>query len=177
LQQLYGNVDNIDLWVGGLAEDHVAGGSVGPLFQQIIATQFEHIRDGDRLWFENLFSGPALDILEHTTLADVIARNTVNNDLQSNVFFFKMEISGTVFNDANHNGVLDAGEAGVAGRLVQLVDPLGNVVAQVKTSARGTYSFNNLAFPLQPGVAYQVLEVLPGGVTQTTPNPAPITFT
>jgi hypothetical protein len=177
LQQLYGNVDNIDLWVGGLAEDHVAGGSVGPLFQQIIATQFEHIRDGDRLWFENLYSGPALDILEHTTLADVIARNTVNNDLQSNVFFFKMQISGTVFNDANHNGVLDAGEAGVAGRIVQLVDPSGNVVAHVKTSANGSYSFDNLTFSLSPGVAYQVREVLPGGVTQTTPNPAPITFT
>src|SRR5262249_22533710 len=36
LQQLYGNVNNIDLWVGGLAEDHVAGGSVGPLFTRII---------------------------------------------------------------------------------------------------------------------------------------------
>src|SRR5205807_148423 len=32
LQSLYGNVNNIDLWVGGLAEDHVPGGSVGPLF-------------------------------------------------------------------------------------------------------------------------------------------------
>ena len=25
LEQLYGDVDNIDLWVGGLAEDHVRG--------------------------------------------------------------------------------------------------------------------------------------------------------
>src|SRR5262249_4036722 len=91
LRQLYGSVDNIDLWVGGLAEDHVPGASVGPLFQRIIATQFEHIRDGDRLWFENLYSGPALSILEHTTLADIIARNTVDTNLQSNVFFFKMQ--------------------------------------------------------------------------------------
>src|SRR5262245_23289396 len=33
LRQLYGSVNNIDLWVGGLAEDHVPGGSIGPLFQ------------------------------------------------------------------------------------------------------------------------------------------------
>src|SRR5207253_5138193 len=36
LEQLYGDVSNIDLWVGGLAEDHVAGASIGPLFQRII---------------------------------------------------------------------------------------------------------------------------------------------
>jgi peroxidase len=69
LKQLYGNVNNIDVWVDGLAEDHVAGGSVRRLLQRIIATQFQHIRDGDRLWFENVLSGPALNILEHTTLA------------------------------------------------------------------------------------------------------------
>ena len=29
LRDLYGTVDNIDLWVGGLAEDHVVGSSMG----------------------------------------------------------------------------------------------------------------------------------------------------
>src|SRR5262249_47232075 len=85
LEQLYGNVNNIDLWVGMLAEDHVPGGSVGPLVQRIVANQFENLRDGDRLWFENLYSGAVLFALEHTSLAHIIARNTVNNDLQSNV--------------------------------------------------------------------------------------------
>ncbi len=177
LQQLYGNVNNIDLWVGGLAEDHVPGGSVGPLFTRIIANQFERIRNGDRLWFENQFSGLALYALEHTTLEDIIARNTVNKDLQANVFFFKMQIQGTVFNDANQNGVRDRREAGVAGRIIQLVDPSGSVIAQTTTKADGTYRFDNLAFDLQPGVAYQVREVLPAGVTQTTAAPAAITFT
>src|SRR5205823_979490 len=35
LKSLYGTVDNIDLWVGGLAEDHVAGSSLGPTFRRI----------------------------------------------------------------------------------------------------------------------------------------------
>src|SRR5262249_27268023 len=76
LKDLYGDVNNIDLWVGALAEDHVPGGSVGPLIQRIVAQQFEHIRDGDRLWFENLYSGNDLTALENTTLAQIIARNT-----------------------------------------------------------------------------------------------------
>jgi hypothetical protein len=47
LQQLYGSVSNIGLWVGGLAEDHVAGGGVGPLFTLIIVNQFAHVDFGN----------------------------------------------------------------------------------------------------------------------------------
>jgi hypothetical protein len=177
LQSLYGSVNNIDLWVGGLAEDHVPGGSVGPLFTRIVSNQFQRLRDGDRLWFENQYDGTALSLLEHTTLEQIISRNTVNHDLQANVFFFRMQIRGTVFNDANHNGVRDFGEGGVAGRVIQLLDPSGTLIAQTTTAADGTYSFNNLTSSLNPAVAYQVVEVLPAGVVQTTTNPAPITFT
>src|SRR5262249_41751695 len=141
------NVNDIDLWVGALAEDHVPGGSVGPLIQRIVANQFERTRDGDRLFYENLFSGPALAALEHTTLAQIISRNTVDNDLQANVFYFKMQITGTVFNDANQNGRQDRGEGGVAGRVIQLIDPTGAVIATTTTGADGSYSFDNLAAP------------------------------
>ncbi|HKB35699.1 MAG TPA: peroxidase family protein [Gemmataceae bacterium] len=176
LEQLYGDVNNIDLWVGALAEDHVAGGSVGPLIQRIVVNQFSSLRSGDRLWFENLYAGPALTALENTTLAQLISRNTVNNDLQANVFFFKMQITGTVFNDANGNGVRDFGEGGVSGRVIQVLDPSGNVVGQTTTDANGRFSFDNLSAGLEPAVAYRVVEVLPQGVVQTTPDPQPITF-
>ena len=53
LQALYGSVDNIDLWVGGLAEDHVPGGSVGETVRAIISDQFERLRDGDRFFYLN----------------------------------------------------------------------------------------------------------------------------
>jgi hypothetical protein len=36
LQQLYGSVDNIDAFVGALAEDHVAGADVGPLTKAVL---------------------------------------------------------------------------------------------------------------------------------------------
>ena len=88
LKATYTTVDNIDLWVGGLAEDHAPGSSVGQLFGRIIANQFQRLRDGDRFWFENTLKGPALGAMEQTTLADIIQRNTSLTTLQKNVFFF-----------------------------------------------------------------------------------------
>ncbi|MBI1248442.1 peroxidase [bacterium] len=87
LQATYDSVDNIDLWVGGLAEDHVNGSSVGELFQTIIADQFTRLRDGDRLWYENIFSGDQLQAIEQTRLSDVILRNTDITSIQQDVFF------------------------------------------------------------------------------------------
>lgn len=48
LLELYGTPDNIDVWLGGVAEPFVRGGRVGPLFACLIATQFQKIRQGDR---------------------------------------------------------------------------------------------------------------------------------
>ena len=88
LFQLYGNVDSIDLWVGGLAEDHVPGGSVGPTFRRIIANQFQRVRDGDRFWYQRVFYGAQLQALQQTRLSDIIRRNTVLTKIQDNIFFF-----------------------------------------------------------------------------------------
>ncbi len=51
LAELYGgDVDDIDVYVGGMLET-VDG--PGPLFSNIIVEQFERLRDADRFWFEN----------------------------------------------------------------------------------------------------------------------------
>src|SRR5205807_885961 len=101
LQSLYGNVNNIDPWVGGLAEDHIPGTSTGPLIRAVLLDQFTRVRDGDRFWYQNqgIYLPPGEPALAGTTLAAVIARNTEISNLQSNVFFFKSSVSGTVFND------------------------------------------------------------------------------
>ena len=53
LEKAYHSVDAIDLWTGGLAEDHVAGSTIGSTFGKIIGDQFTALRDGDRYYFEN----------------------------------------------------------------------------------------------------------------------------
>ena len=52
LRELYGHVDNIDLWVGGVLEDLEIWeeGKLGPVFRCIIAEQMRKLRDGDRFW-------------------------------------------------------------------------------------------------------------------------------
>ncbi len=50
MARLYGDLNDIDLYVGGMLES-VDG--PGPLFSKIIKEQFERIRDADRFWFEN----------------------------------------------------------------------------------------------------------------------------
>lgn len=168
LQALYGNVNNIDLWVGALAEDHARGASVGPLVLRVMADQFQRLRDGDRFWFERNFSGPQLNQLEHTTLADIIRRNTGVTNIQDNVFFFNPGITGRVFADVNGNGRPAPGAPGIPGREIQLLDESGNVLSTTHTGSDGRYLFAGLSLG-----TYSVREVLPPGVVQTvTPTVA-----
>ncbi|XP_076587073.1 eosinophil peroxidase-like [Chaetodon auriga] len=78
LLDLYGKPDNIDVWLGGVAEPFVRGGRVGPLFACLIATQFQKIRQGDRLWWENegVFTEAQRESLKQTSLARIICDNT-----------------------------------------------------------------------------------------------------
>lgn len=87
LEELYGDVDNIDVWVGGLAEDHAEGSSLGELFTTIIADQFQRIRDGDANWYQNVLSGRQLAEVDNTRLSDILERNTDITDLRENVFY------------------------------------------------------------------------------------------
>ncbi len=166
LRALYGTVDNIDAWVGMLAEDHVRGASVGPLVQRILSDQFSRLRDGDRFWFQRSLAGKELQDVQSTTLADVIRRNTNLTNVQQNVFFFKVEVSGRVVNDANRDGVLGRNEQGLKGRTVELVDAESQeVVATATTDAGGRYRFS-----VESGLSlgeFTVREVTPTGWTET----------
>lgn len=87
LQSVYGTVEYVDMWVGGLAEDHYRGALVGELFYTVLVNQFERLRDGDRFFYLNVFPRYLINRLEETTLADVIRRNTtIGREIQDNVF-------------------------------------------------------------------------------------------
>lgn len=87
LERLSGDVDDIDLWVGGLAEDHVDGALLGPTFYTIVSDQFIRLRDGDRFYYERMYRGRELREMKRTTLADVIRRNTaIGHELPDDVF-------------------------------------------------------------------------------------------
>lgn len=142
LASLYGTVNDVDLWIGGLAEDHVRRGSVGETFRTIIVDQFERLRDGDRFWYQNQFSGKKLAQLQRTSLSDIIERNTSLTSIQQNSFVFKAGIAGTVRADLNRNRRSGRNEPRVARVQVQLINMEDDsVVATATTNQRGEYRF------------------------------------
>ena len=58
LASAYGDISDVDLWVGGLAETPVSneGTQLGELFRSIIVKQFTDLRDNDRFWYQNYLS-------------------------------------------------------------------------------------------------------------------------
>ncbi|KAM4719237.1 eosinophil peroxidase-like [Anableps anableps] len=88
LLELYGTPENIDVWLGGVAEPFVPGGRVGPLFACLIATQFKKIREGDRLWYQNpgVFTPQQRQALSAVTLSRVICDNTGITSVPSDAF-------------------------------------------------------------------------------------------
>ena len=164
LAAAYSSVDDVDLWVGGLAEDHIPGGSVGETFAKIIADQFQRLRAGDRLWYQNSMRGSELARVDGTKLTDVIRRNTGLTNLQSNAFVFQATIKGNVFVDFNQNSRQDRNEFGVAGRTVELLGSAGTVLAATTTDRRGNYRFQNLDLG-----SYTVRATSSKGTTTTSP--------
>ncbi|XP_062584185.1 peroxidasin-like isoform X2 [Saccostrea cucullata] len=100
LQALYGHPDNIDLFVGGMAEKPVDGGKVGPTFLCIIVDQFKRTRDGDRFWYENpgVFESNQLSELQQVTLAQVICQSSDNIQRVQRDVFIKAESDADYLN-------------------------------------------------------------------------------
>jgi peroxidase len=87
LETVYGNINAVDLFIGGLAEPHARGSLVGQTFQAIIARQFRALRAGDRFYWQNQpFDRTTARMIEATTLGKIILRNTDTTSLQPNVF-------------------------------------------------------------------------------------------
>ena len=137
-----------------MAEDHVAGSDVGPLFQAIMVDQFTRLRDGDRFFYLNeTFNRDELNIFNQgNTFTKVIEANTNITNMQPDAFMFATSISGRLslspdqLGSGPHCG--PAGPSGnsgsVAGVTVTLYDSSGNVVATTTTDSRGNYQFKGL---------------------------------
>nr|XP_042702088.1 myeloperoxidase-like [Chrysemys picta bellii] len=85
---LYGTPDNIDIWIGAMAEPFVPNGRVGPLLACIIGSQFRKLRDGDRFWWENpgVFTPQQRQALSSSSLPRVLCDNTRIREVPRDVF-------------------------------------------------------------------------------------------
>ena len=71
-------VDNIDFWIGGLAEKvAVAGGLLGPTFNFVFEQQLEKLQDGDRFYYLERTAGLSFgNELEFNSFSKMIMANT-----------------------------------------------------------------------------------------------------
>ncbi len=73
-----GGLNNVDLWIGGLAEKKIAfGGQLGTTFNFVFEVQMEKLQDGDRLYYLSRAQGMnLLNQLEADSFAELVMRNT-----------------------------------------------------------------------------------------------------
>ena len=88
LAAVYEDIFQVDLWVGGLAEDSVGDTQLGPLFTHIVADQFARTRAADDT-FGTLDPNLGADILAEvtgSTFASIIERTSDVDMVQDDVF-------------------------------------------------------------------------------------------
>ncbi|NNC96062.1 MAG: T9SS type A sorting domain-containing protein [Chitinophagales bacterium] len=161
LQNLYGTVDDIDPWVGMLAEEHKTDAIFGECIHVIIKHQFQNLRNGDRFYYENdpSINQTELNFIRTRSLSDIINDNT---DIQlPEIDVFKVYAPATFIADIEEqekvliypNPTVDkVSIASSIGDLLRILDQSGNLLIEVpiqtgqnleidvKDFSAGTYS-------------------------------------
>lgn len=83
-----GGLNNVDLWIGGLAEKTMPfGGMLGSTFNFVFEVQMENLQSGDRFYYLQRLDGLHLfGEMEANSFAAMIMRNTDATHLPSDVF-------------------------------------------------------------------------------------------
>ena len=87
--ELYGSLDTLDLWIGGLAEGNLPGSVLGATFACLFGITFSNVRDGDRFYYSRpgVFEPDQLASIRQHTLASIICDNSDDIDrIQKDVF-------------------------------------------------------------------------------------------
>jgi len=137
--------------------------------------------DGRNVYIVCKYGDDGLGVIEHIHDDHYVAAMTSEIDVVGLDFsnFQPVGVSGQLFDDANNDGVRDAGEVGLNGRAVHLVDTVTGSVSEIIFTANldlngdgtidpaaetGLYQFQDV----WPGT-YEVRLIVPEGYLQTTP--------
>ena len=141
-------LDNVDMWIGGLAEKQALNGSLlGSTFELIFRVQLESLQDADRLYYLPRIEGMHFsDQIENNTFADMIQTDLPGTHHVPAAIFMTMEynIEAKDFYQTNVDGTF-------------ALDPSGNPQYDL-----GKIDAWNVAHPAAPGAA-ALLEVTAKG--------------
>jgi hypothetical protein len=139
---LYGDINDVDPWVGMLAEERMPNSLFGQTINRILTVQFTNLRDGDRFYYEN---DPGLSEdekawIKNTTMHDVLMLNTGIKLMQDEVFKAMPydEICDNMTSDIFGNVLTPEGEA-VSQVQVNVINEDGPM--QLLTSPQGEFYF------------------------------------
>jgi len=77
LRIVYGDVANVELWIGGVAEPGFAGGNFGETLTFVVSLQYQNFRAADAYYYANgWFSQDEVNTIEQTVLSTLILRNS-----------------------------------------------------------------------------------------------------
>ncbi|XP_055956011.1 chorion peroxidase [Patella vulgata] len=85
LAEIYESVDDIDLYTGGVAEESIHTGTLGPTFSCIVGKQFHNLKFGDSFWYETKdhrrgFTPDQVDEIKKITLSRVLCNTIADFD-------------------------------------------------------------------------------------------------
>jgi hypothetical protein len=124
-RSVYTNLEDVDVWVGMLAEKPAATtGQMGPLMAAIFWEQLDRLQEGDRYYYiDRLKVGGGVGLWnELDSLRDIIARTSTPELALPNKNIFKVQAS----NDITTNGDAFIGKAISAGDQLRTITALWN---------------------------------------------------
>jgi Ca2+-binding RTX toxin-like protein len=134
-------LDNVDMWIGGLAEKQsLFGGVLGSTFEYVFRTQMEALQDADRLYYLPRIEGTDYEeSLQDSSLAQLIRANTDIAHPAGNIFqtpeytieasnYFNVNVDGSLTAkdplNANHTWLTNP----TTGALMVNINPDGTLV-------------------------------------------------
>lgn len=145
LFHLYLDINDVDPWVGMLAEEPMPGALFGETIMAIMKRQFTALRDGDRFYYQNdpVLTQEEKEWISKTTLRDLVMYNTGISLMQDNVFkaMPHVEICNNMTGSLVGNVRTEKGDPVP---LVTINLELSDDTKIVETSFEGSYAFEAL---------------------------------
>ncbi|MEL7220462.1 MAG: peroxidase family protein, partial [Bacteroidota bacterium] len=147
LLSTYVDINNVDPWVGMLAERKVIGSIFGETLYEIMRRQFTALRDGDRFYYWNdlVLSQEEKETIHRTSFRDIVMYNTGISRLQDDVFSAIPPNGICVNMSFDLNGQIQTVE-GEPLTDVSLELSMLNGNQEQLTGPDGAYSFSDLPF-------------------------------
>jgi hypothetical protein len=133
-----------------MAEDHVAGSDLGPLFTKIIADQFNRLRAGDRFFYLNeSWNRDELRLMKQgNSWARVIEANTGSRICKPTFSSSRHRSAAEWSRSGSGHGSDSSSPHGLSGVTVQLQDSTGNVLATTVTNSSGAITASTSSMAL-----------------------------